>query len=92
MNFNQIVSAFEDAGFDVRSYSGRGMYGKECLGVECDDPVACVLDVIGEFANCTDDKFDVVDLVESLRDPSQDSMGLSSILYWPRIKWEGEER
>jgi len=30
----KLIEAIEDAGYEARSYSGRGMYGKCCVGVE----------------------------------------------------------
>lgn len=34
--FVAVKSACESLGYDVRSYSGRGMYGRSCLGIETD--------------------------------------------------------
>lgn len=33
----------EDADYETRPYSGRGMYGKKCLAVTADDPVSAAL-------------------------------------------------
>ncbi|NDJ15651.1 MAG: hypothetical protein EBY17_31515 [Acidobacteriia bacterium] len=33
MNTKTIIQRLVEAGFKPRSYSGRGMYGRECLGV-----------------------------------------------------------
>ena len=57
-----------------RGYSGRGMYGDECVGV--------VLEHEGDvfrFATLLG-----LDLAEALGSPKFDNMGLNIIAYWPR--------
>lgn len=34
MDAKKLLGAIESAGYEARSYSGRGMFGKECVGVE----------------------------------------------------------
>lgn len=64
----------DETGSDFEeSYSGRGMYGAECVGITCDDPDE-ILMKLGEHG---------------FKDrPSEDSMGRQFILYWPRISVE----
>lgn len=50
-------------------YSGRGMYGKTCYGVVTKNPEAVLMEA-GRAG---------------LPVPRQDSMGLSTIIYWPQI-------
>ena len=60
---------------DLRTdYSGRGMYGKLCYGVVTSRPIA----VIEEAAS------------QGLRGAQMDSMGLETIVYWPRVEGERE--
>lgn len=74
---------------DVRSYSGRGMNGKRCVGVDLDQPS----DVGALFAECIRHAAENPDDAEELADMagsySQDSMGKGVIIYWPNIAWEG---
>ena len=56
-------------------YSGRGMYGDECVGI--------ILKNEGDlftFARQLDDE-----LAELLGNPTWDSMGLREIAYWPKV-------
>ncbi len=55
------------------NYSGRGMYGKECVGVICSDPMSLCL-VLGR------EGFDV-DLT-----PRMDNMGRDMIVYFPDLQ------
>lgn len=95
IKFQDIVDAFENAGADCQKYSGRGMYGKECLAVQFDgSPVTIVLEAVEYFANTlsADEAVDqICEFMQMLKSPSQDSMGLGSVMYWPHIKWENGE-
>ena len=51
-------------------YSGRSMYGKCCPGITTDDAIAC----IEEAAE------------SGVKGAHMDSMGRSTIVYWPGIK------
>ena len=56
-------------------YSGRGMYGDECVGIILKDEGD-----LFRFAGLLDDDF-----VELLGSPEWDSMGLREIAYWPKV-------
>lgn len=73
-----------------KSYSGRGMYGAECVGIvgshqQC---MSIIAEVIKELHSVGDDGFD--DNVDELMCFETDSMGRDMIYYWPQIQWEGE--
>ena len=73
-NAEQLIAALESAGYTWRRYSGRGMYGKECVGVTLSDD--------GEL-------FDLgrtVGAIEAECNPGHvrtDNMGRGIIVYWP---------
>lgn len=80
---------------DVRTdYSGRGMFGKECLAVVTDESAWTLRGEIQEIldgldpTDATND--DLQDGLEALldREPRQDSMGLSTVYYWPNVQVE----
>jgi hypothetical protein len=50
-------------------YSGRGMFGKECLGIVCDDAIGCI-----EAAGA-----------KGITGAKTDNMGKSMIVYWPNL-------
>lgn len=80
-----LQQAFEMTDYRVRSYSGRGMYGRECLGVAIDNTITnCIIDAIGA---AIENDLDVSVLLEEARDARQDAMGMSTILYWPSIPY-----
>ncbi len=86
--YNKLVRAMECVGDGPRSYSGRGMYGKKCVGIVTDDPSDCVLAIVRELMDDCGDIDELRDLVGYLDNSSQDSMGRSAIVYWPRIEWQ----
>lgn len=79
----------EDAGLDVRTYSGRSMYGKQCLGVQADDGISELYADLFQAAADTD--VDLQEVADDLRGACQDAMGRGSILYFPSIPFCEEE-
>ena len=77
-------------GYDVTwTYSGRSMYGKQCLAVTLDqyDNISKFMFQLGfevKEQYCDDDgsEYDVYDLFD---EPREDSMGRGSVIYWPSI-------
>jgi hypothetical protein len=102
---NEVAKEFylDDEDVEVRSYSGRGMYGKECLGIVCDNPHAvqgkfigeCIIQIIDIAADVKDEGEAVrmaIDLaddikVELINKVKMDSMGLQKIIYWENIPY-----
>jgi hypothetical protein len=84
-----FLNAIEEAGYSPRTYSGRAMYGKQCVGVPLErwqSDIDFVLDVIEAMHG--------VEGLSSrvMRDSRSDSMGRGSILYWPTMRWpEGRD-
>jgi hypothetical protein len=75
-----LIQALKESGLTPRSYSGRGMYGKECVGFEDRNGVG-----LWEFARHLDPDLE-------LREPHSDQLGKGMIYYWPEYAWpEGEE-
>ena len=75
----ELVTAIQDAGYEPRSYSGRAMYGKQCVAVTLDSD-ADLWALAWEFG---------------ARDiepgpPKTDSLGLNVIAYWPHIEWPSD--
>ena len=63
------------------NYSGRGMYGKECLGI-----VGSLGELL-QFVLAMESLGQDTTWVQNVR---QDSMGLDSIFYWPSIEVEDD--
>jgi hypothetical protein len=82
-----LVDLAEQFDGEVRAYSGRGMYGEQCLGVTIDG------DLIGfamNLAACLAEEghFDVAESLAA--QACTDSLGRGSILYFPRTAAPGE--
>lgn len=84
MGPERLIDAIEGAGYDVRSYSGRGMFGEECVAFEADGESA-IAAVVKIIANAGRDDLD--GLLDVLRRASTDSMGLGIVIYFPRVAW-----
>lgn len=93
LKYQWFADILNEAGYNVRSYSGRFMYGRSCLGFVVDDGTA--MEALGEvLENITNGEHDtdkildrVSDLGSLLRETRQDSMGLGTIVYFPSIAW-----
>jgi hypothetical protein len=82
----------EGSGAEVNfrnSYSGRGMYGQQCVGItggrkDCMRVIAEVIKM-AYAESIENDDIDKDDAVDTLLDHDQDSMGHDIILYWPQL-------
>ena len=74
-----LVDAADRCDLEFRTdYSGRGMYGEQCIGVVgyLSDLLAFVLLVAEQDKDLAQDE---------LTQLTWDSMGLSTIYYWPKL-------
>ncbi len=75
MNLEEQIEALnevaDEIGGEIRDdYSGRGMFGRNCYGIECDDPIPCIENAA----------------MQGISGANYDQMGLQYIVYWPRIR------
>ena len=75
-------------GLEVRSYSGRGMYGRTCLAFESDTPLQDLMKVGYELGQYN---FEYPDGPVMPQDTRTDSMGLDTVVYWPSVPWEATD-
>lgn len=80
-----LVDAIYDAGFDVRSYSGRCMYGDKCVAFVVDGNV---LGAVANIVVAADDNGDAV--ADAFNESRMDSMGRGTIVYFPLIAWDDD--
>jgi len=89
-----ILDLIEDTEYEGihYDYSGRGMYGSTCLGVTTCSPAgvpgAVVARAARRLADLDEAGLTLVSLADLLARASQDSMGMSTIIYWPGLKTE----
>lgn len=77
-------------GYDVTwTYSGRSMYGKQCLAVtleQYDSPTQFMFQLGFEISELNrDNEYPDYDMYELFCSPREDSMGRGSVIYWPSI-------
>jgi len=92
-----IKRAIEESGIEdvnLRSYSGRCMFGRECPGItgNHEDLKAVIAEAINIMIDDVSDEClnecEAKDLVSDIMRYSEDSMGLGSVYYWSREKWD----
>ena len=84
--FREII---EDAGYDTRSYSGRGMYGKECLAYEVParDEIYSVACIMEQACSVLDGDSKIDDVKKAFRGAVTDNMGRDDIIiYFPKFE------
>lgn len=83
----QLIDAVECAGYDVRSYSGRGMYGSQCVAFTTDDNEAyAAAQIVGSIED-SDEREAMITVFRGVR---SDSMGRSTVIYFPRMVWPAD--
>lgn len=80
-----LKEIFEGMNYESRDYSGRGMFGRRCFAVECDNPSGLIAEVFLYLAENETPYAEMVQVAEMLKDSRTDSMGHGSIVYWPSI-------
>lgn len=83
LEFAAAAAGLEDEALRT-DYSGRGMYGQQCVGV-IGDPADGTM-----FALKLSEEVEDVDFETMIRDTHLDSMGLQTITYWPSYQVEEE--
>lgn len=90
MENEAILRIIEGAGYTARSYSGRGMYGRSCLGVVASNVLEMFADMLNEVDTSAEE--DEISLVgDMMRNAVTDSMGRDTIVYWPNIEPPSED-
>lgn len=78
-----LKDIIESAGYQTRTYSGRGMYGKECLAVSLHD--VSEQEFYADLIEKTDGS-DAKQVSSALRNARMDNLGRGTILYFPSIQ------
>lgn len=87
--FFQEVAGCASFEMQVRKYSGRGMYGRECIGIVTDN-VGKLFAAVLEYSKDEDEvlRNKISYWFERMR---SDNMGMSMVYYNPYVEFEGEE-
>ncbi len=85
-----VIQVCADIGLEVRSYSGRGMYGAECIGVTGSNTHQILAQIIIGLAEMGDEGLDAAEHFTREGAVKSDSMGLDGIVYFPRLPWMEE--
>ena len=99
-----LQEMLEELSHDVRSYSGRGMYGKKCLAIDVGQgftPGFLAAEIIGLLVlreglfmpnDPTSREQVLEELQEGLRNMTSDQMGKGMILYFPDVPFENTDK
>ncbi len=85
---SKLQEIFEAAEFNVRSYSGRGMFRRECLAITTDLDLGQVFAAVLEGVQGNDDTMEIQEAFQNMR---TDQMGLGSVIYFPDVQFGTED-
>lgn len=87
MTAERLSEIVQEAGFESQTYSGRGMYGKECVGYTVDNGDE-LFSAVMIATSCEDEEKDhICNLFRN--GVKQDRMGRDqTIIYFPRVKYQ----
>ena len=102
MELKLLKALIEAAGYEPYSYSGRGMFGRKCVGLTCPDVNTAIADLFEAVFDA--DVEDVANeeeeyearmsahnaLCEVIRKSASDSMGYDKVLYFKSVEWQYE--
>lgn len=103
MELKQLSALIEAAGYDPYSYSGRGMFGRKCVGITCPDVNTAIADLFEAVFEVDIEDVDNEEeeyearmsahnaLCEAIRKSASDSMGLDKVLYFKSVEWQDEQ-
>lgn len=91
----EVCEVIEAAGFDPGPYSGRGMYGKQCVGFPLTGPsradaFKAAIEIVAQAA-AGEDAEKIFRVLVALRRVATDDLGLGAIIYFPRLAWKDAE-
>ncbi len=72
----KLYDILEDEGFEPRSYSGRGMFGRNCVSVHSSEDESVSLWQLAASLAAYD-----------IPEPITDQLGLGYVYYWPSYEW-----
>jgi len=82
-----VIQICADIGLEVRSYSGRGMYGDQCVGVTGSNTHQILAKIMIGLCELGDDGLNAAEHFTHDGAVRSDSMGLDGIVYFPRLAW-----
>ena len=89
-SYKTLIEDFcEEEGDDFSfypDYSGRGMFGRHCIGISTkESPARTMAKLILYSISFFDEVEELETFVCRLEDVETDSLGLGSIIYWPSL-------
>ena len=92
MTNKQLQNIIEMAGYETRTYSARGMYGKECLAFSDNregkaEPFAVAAELMD--AAISSGEYFIKPVLAAMRGIRTDSLGLGTVFYFPSVAVDG---
>jgi hypothetical protein len=89
MTNERFIELLEEAGYNHRAYSGRGMFGEYCIGASTKSDAADMLSDILVYCEITNEER--VEVAGIFKNKRTDDLGMGTIVYFPSMKWKDEK-
>lgn len=89
-NIKELIKEYcDDEGLSyMEDYSERGIYGRSCVAVTCDNPLYVLSGLFAFLVDWMGEGSVGGDIYYTLGEPREDSLGMSRILYFPKLRTE----
>ena len=88
-----LQTLLEECGYEISNYSGRGMYGRQCLAIDVDNNNVMHVAVEAfslflEHGDTAEDDFQLSrdELCDAFRNSRWDQMGRGMVVYFPDVQ------
>jgi len=92
---NRLIQTIRDEDYEPQSYSGRGMYGEECVAFVADSQVSthgALIDVCSNIVQQIEDDTlspeEAIHMMSYMQDVRTDSLGRGTIVYFRNVPWD----
>lgn len=79
MKSDKWIQALKNEGYVPRAYSGRGMFGEQCVAITVADWALAAMDMSDSPLPRGGKAM--------LREARTDSLGMRTVVYWPNMQW-----
>ena len=82
-----LSMAIDELGLELIEYSGKGMYGKKCIGVVSDMTALAIFEtLVTKLVELSEDGGTIPsEVIKNIGPASEDSMGMGTVLYFPEL-------
>jgi len=88
MDSKELIELIKAAECKPYAYSGRGMFGRQCIAFNTDmSSIVALATIVQVACDVYDDVGDIREAAEAIENAQSDGMGMNSVIYFPAYEW-----